>query len=250
MALRAALFILGLQLVSNDINSQLKVTPLKLERYNEVYYSFPLVQSAKPRVGQKINAYLQKELLYNDTILTDKDSVFQKSRYINGDSTWQSGYSAMSYEIEVNNTKVLSISFELESTGAYTDNYQMYYNFKVETGALVTAKDLFTPAGIVEIKRALKKERQKRIREWIKEMDTTYNMEDSREYVNERFADCNKDASVDNFLIKKNSIVFAKASCFPHAGMSYETDLDIQLAFTKIQQLLSANGKKLLLQKN
>src|SRR5438045_6401506 len=138
MTFRSILFILALQLVNNNLNAQLTVTTLKLCRDNEDSYSFPLVHSVNPRVAQKINYYLQKEMLFNDTILTDTNSVIEKSRFIDGpDSLWQSGLTSMGYEIEVNSPQVFSLSFEFETMGAYPENYTRYYNFRTQTGALL-----------------------------------------------------------------------------------------------------------------
>ncbi len=251
MGLRSALFVMILQLGGAIANCQLKITSLNLKEDQVNSYSFPVFHSYNARAAQKINAYLQKEVLYNDTILTDTQLVFRKSRYINSDdSSWQPGYSALDYRTELNNQSVLSLSFELETTGAYTYYNTLYYNFEVETGLHLRVGDLFTPAGIVEIKKLLRRERQKRIQAWMKEMDTTYNIEDNREHLQERFAECNADADEDNFLLKEKSIVFAKGHCFSHLGMAYETDLDVEMTLANIQKWLSSNGKKLLLQKH
>ncbi|TMI69571.1 MAG: hypothetical protein E6H09_19205 [Bacteroidetes bacterium] len=251
MIFRSILFVLAWQLVNNNLNAQLTVTTLKLVRDNEESYSFPLVHSLNSRAAQKINYYLQKEMLLNDTILTDTNSVFEKSRFIDGtDSLWQSGLTSMGYEIEVNSPQVFSLSFEFETMGAYPENYTRYYNFHAQTGARLVAKDLFTPGGIVELKKTLKKKRQKRINEWRKEMDTTYNVENDVEYIKETFRECNAEADEDNFIIMKNVIVFAKDYCFPHVARPYDISLDVEFAFRKIERFLSSNGKMLLLQKH
>jgi hypothetical protein len=133
--------------------------------------------------------------------------------------------------------------------GAYPESYQTYYNFQVKTGASISAKDLFTPGGIAELKKIIIKGRQKLIDEWMKEVDTTDYMKDDREYIKETLGNCNEEADEDNFVIGQSSIVFVKDHCFPHVSRPYDIGLDIELSFRKIEHLLSANGKKLLLQK-
>ena len=251
MTLRTVLFILVLQLGTNDINSQLKVTRIKLDRPNEESFSFPLIHSTNVQVANKINGYLQKELLENETILTNAKSIFEKSRFISGDdSLWRSGYTSMDYGIEVSNTRVLSLSFQFETMGAYPESYQSYYSFQVQTGAHISAKDLFTPGAITELKKTIIKRRQKLIDEWMKEVDTTAEMKDDREYIKETLSNCNEEADEDNFIIEQNSIVFVKDHCFPHMARPYDIGLNIEMFFVKIERLLSTNGKNLLLQKH
>jgi hypothetical protein len=230
---------------------QVNVTALELGRDNQwLSYSFPLVHCSNKQAEQKINYYLQNKTLDNETILTDTNTVFRRSRYISQDSVYQSGYSEISFTVEVNNSRILSLVFQLESTGAYSTDFPAYYNFNGQTGAALSAKDLFTPAGIVEIKKLLIKERKKRIVQWMKEMDTTYNIKEEYEEINETFRQCNSEADENNFLVKSKSILFCKEYCFPHVSRPYDTDLDVEMTYKMINKYLSNNGKRLLLQTN
>jgi hypothetical protein len=248
MSLRPVLFILLLQIACGDADSQLKVTTLRLGRDNGLAYLFPLVRAGNKQAEQKINVFLQRQLLENETVLTDTNKVFEKTRYIETDSVHQSGYTSINYAVGVNNSKVLSVAFETLIMGAYEYEFVAYYNFSVGSGTVITAKDLFGPKGIVAVKEILISKRKKLISEWLKEADTLYGKDDLV-LMEERFGECNAEADENDFLIKAGSIFFHKRPCFSHAGMHRETDLNIEFNFADINKYLSDNGKRLLLQK-
>lgn len=233
-----------------DIQSQLKISPLELHPPDDwLSYSFPFVYADKKEVADKINKHLQSSILYNDSVSTDTNTVFDNSKYTgytNEDSTGQSGYTSVAYTIELNNRRILSISFDMETMGAYSENHRQYFNFFSNTGNIITARDLFTPEGIEEIKKLLLKEREKRIAEWRHEMDTMYNTSDNSAWISETFAECNRDAEENNFIIKKGQLVFWKEYCFSHATRPYDTDLDVALSYNELAKFLSRKGRKLL----
>jgi hypothetical protein len=251
MQFRVWSFLLLMQFTQNILCAQTRVTALDLRKDTWLSYSFPFVHSSNKAVAFKINSYLQSTILENEVIITDTNKVFEKTRYIGGsDSNSQSGYSIISYKVELNNPAVLSFTFQMESTGAYSEGYPMYVNFSNRTGELLTAKDLFTPQGIAEIKKRVIKSRRSRIINWIREMDQEYNNRKDSAWVNETFRECNATMNENDFLIKPGTISFYKEYCFSHAARPYDTDLDIVFSYKAITPWLSDKGKKMLFQKN
>jgi hypothetical protein len=196
-------------------------------------------------VAQKINKLLQKDLLDNETIIKDSNKIFAASRYT---SEEQSGYSAINYTIAVNNARLLSLKFELESTGAYSTNYPAYYIFDNHTGEVITGKAIFNQAGLQIIKARLLKERNKRVTQHIKDLQGEMEMEEDSIYIPETFKECLNDAEGDaqKIFIKARSILFYKEFCFPHILQPYEADLDMEISIKELTPYLSAYGKKLL----
>jgi hypothetical protein len=229
--------------------AQVNVSPITLNK-GMIYlsYRFPFIQSRQSLVAQKINKLLQKDLLDNETILTDSNKIFAVSRYILEDSTWQSGYSAIDYTVAVNNPRLLSIQFELESTGAYSTNYNSYYNFDNRTGELVTAKAIFTAAGLKILQARLLQKRKLRVAQRIKDLKNEMEMDEDSGYIPETFKECLEDAAGDakKIFIKARSIVFYKEYCFPHMGLALEADLDVEISMRALRPYLSAYGKRLL----
>ena len=234
-------------LFGNNLQSQVIISSLKLHSSADwLSYSFPLVHTKEKVVADRINKHLQSTILNNDSISADTNVVFSNSkyiRYINEDSTGQSGYTSIAYTAELNNSKILSLSFNIETMGAYPENHQEYFNFFSATGNIITTKDLFTPEGMDEIKKLLLKEREKRIAEWTNEIDAE---KDDSVWIREIFADCNKDAELKDFIIKKGQLVFSKEYCFPHFARPFDTDLDVSFSYTELAKFLSRKGKRLL----
>jgi hypothetical protein len=229
--------------------AQVVVSPITLNQGKDwLTYRFPFIQSKQPLVAQKINQFLQKDLLDNPSIITDSNKIFAVSRYISEDSNGQSGYSAIDYTVSVNNTRLLSIQFDLESTGAYSTNYPAYYNFDNRTGEVITGKTIFTPAGLQILKARLLKERNKQVAQHIKDLKGEMEMEEDSVYIPETFKECLKYAEGDaqKIFIKARSIVFYKEFCFPHMLQPYEADLDVEIPIQELTPYLSAYGKKLL----
>src|ERR1041385_8874261 len=129
--------------------AQVKITSLGLKDSNDSKddFLFPFVTYQNRSIAHKINSYLQKEILDNDRVETVPKRLFA-SRYIENDTVQQSGPSRIGYKIIVNNKKIVTFEFEIESTGAYSEYYSEYFNFNLEDGNLITSKSIFTSAGL------------------------------------------------------------------------------------------------------
>jgi hypothetical protein len=228
--------------------SQFKVSAITYSNQKDHNkFSFPLVQGSNKTVTEKINHFLQSEILECTTKEVSQKKLFDKIRYISGDdSLSQSGYNSISYEVIQNTQHLFSLAFELEGTGAYTTYWRQYFNFETQTGKLITAESLFTKSGLEKVQTLLTKKRDTLIKEWIAEMDTSYegSIGDSI-WIRETFDNCNKDADINNLSISKTFILFHKGTCFPHVAGPYETDLDIKLSIKYLLPYLSPTGRKL-----
>lgn len=242
------LLLLILTLISQ---AQVKITSItrRESKSSWLSYSFPLIRHSNPTVAKKINSYLQKEILDNPKIETSANKIFEHSRYINNDSVHQSGLSEISFSVEVNNPRMLSLSFQIEGTGAYSETYPLYYNFDLSTGGLIETKKLLTAAGMVHVQKLLVEKRKRRIDEAIREntpsISDSASVEDSS-WISERYSECNKEPGAENILIKKNSILFYKGYCFPHVARPFDTNLDIDLSFIDLRKYFTNYANALL----
>lgn len=213
----------------------------------------PVFISNNKVIDKKINDYLQEEILSTTTTKTPEKKIFDEIKFIesNDDSIGQSGYTDMSYTIEINNANILSIFFEIESMGAYPEYYKEYFGFDSKSGEVLTAKALFTEEGLTEIKKILIGERYKRIKErisGIKADDEKQFIEDSA-FIIENFTKCNAEPEEENIFISKEGITFYKEGCFPHAWRPYNADLDIAFSNKEIEKYLSDFGKRIIIYK-
>jgi hypothetical protein len=225
--------------------AQFTITPVKGKAGTPADdLSYPRVGANKTRVAAKIDSTLQLEILSNEKVITDPKKIFNNTVYIREpDSLAQSGHTSIDYEILLNNNRVLSIKFNLESMGAYPENYVRYFCFDAQTGDALTEKDLFTVEGLKYLQSHLRSERANRIKELL--MGESPNVEDSA-FARERYEECNSDAGSGHFVIREQNILFYKEYCFPHAWRPWDTDLDVPIDYQVIKKHLTSRGKKLL----
>src|SRR5688572_12760823 len=212
---------------------------------------FPVFISGTKAVAKKINDLLQMDFFGTTTATNPGSKLFDDSRFIAGDTISQTGYTAISYKIELNNKRILSVLFEVEAMGAYPTYFKRYFSFNSGDGRLISADTLFTKEGIDWIRKTLVDKRSKEIKQWIgelKEDDNAMYNEDSS-FIADNFAKCNAEAHENSMFIGKSKILFYKEDCFPHAWGPYETSLDIEFTQKELEKHLSDYGKKMLFTK-
>lgn len=205
---------------------------------------FPYIKSTNPKTAKAINTYLQAKMLDNSTVISSPHRIFFNRQYINTDTLSQSGYSELSYKVVMNTSRVLSLQFDVEATGAYSYNYNEYYSFNTETGKAITTVAIFNAEGLEYLRKHLVKERKRRYEKFIKEDGG--DIKDSA-FIRETYLECNKSADVDKIFVLPKSIMFYKDHCFPHHSLPYEIDLDITIPVKQLEKYLTEYGKKLLL---
>lgn len=234
-----SLCIILASLTCYTVNAQVQITTLT----DKNDHLFPLVYSKNTAIAKNINSYLQSDLLSNEKIETSPHTVFENAKYISTDSNQQAGYTSISYKVEMNNAQVLSLSFDIETMGAYPDHYNKYYNFNLQTGKLIVAKELFTSAGLNYLKKFLSNERKRRINQFL---SGKYPLSEDSTFIIDTYKECNRHADLNNLSITAYEIVFYKEYCFPHVARSYDTDLNVTCKIKQLEKYLTVPGKKLL----
>jgi hypothetical protein len=205
--------------------------------------AFPLIHSPKTNIAQQINSTLQSRILENPGIQTDSHKAFANAKYIVSKHSIQSGYTDIRYRVLVNNPRVLSLAFELETMGAYPDSYRDYLSFDLQTGTLITAPHLFSVEGCTYLRKYLVAEREKRIKKY--QASVKPEAEDAAA-LEQMYAECNQYPDENNLMILTGNILFFKASCVPHAWAPYDTNLDIVISIKQLEAYLTDTGKALL----
>jgi hypothetical protein len=132
-------------------------------------FSFPIVSGRNgSSASKKINQLLQiseLEILRKSS----GQNIFKKiSTNNNG---LYGGKVAISYAIQTNSGKLLSIKFNQASCGMTCHYWVRYYNFNAQNGELIQLKDMFTEAGYKEFYKKIAQKRIKQLREEIKKLD-------------------------------------------------------------------------------
>lgn len=230
------------------VSAQFKVRELKENSDpKSARLVFPVFTSKNKIADKKINEFLQTEILFTSTLKTPGKKLFEEAKYISGEPG-QSGYTSMSYTIEVNNASMLSIFLEIETMGAYPEYYKRYFNFNSKNGDPLSTNQIFTGRGMAQIRKIIIGEREKRIKGWVSELkadDEKLFAEDSV-FIVETFAKCNGETDEENFFISRGDVLFYKEVCFPHAWRPYDTDLNIIFSFKDVEKHLSDFGKQIL----
>jgi len=213
--------------------------------------TFPVFIGTDKSAEKEINEYLQTEFFETTMYQTGEPNIFDESRFISDDTQSQTGYTAISYHVELNTPEILSVTFEIEGMGAYPTFHKRYFSFYSKTGRLISAEKIFTTEGLKTIVDILISSRKNKIQRWIKELKiingASYTEDSS--FIDEKFAQCNEEADENSMYVGKESILFYKNDCFPHAWGPFEINLDIKLSFKKLENYLSSFGKKLLFTK-
>lgn len=227
------------------VYAQFTITPISLRKSpgsTWLSYRFPLVHGTNKTAAQNINSILQNEILENKRTISDSNKIFEESRYINNDSVHQSGYSEIDYEVLLNNSRVLSIEVDVESTGAYSTTFPMYFSFDSKTGKRLSFSAIFNPAARQVLSERLLKERKKRVIESIKE---DYADSEDSTYIMETYEKCLAEDDIEKIYVKAASLVFYKEYCFPHAARPYDIDLDVEIPLKELRSLLTPYGKRI-----
>lgn len=246
--MRKGFVFVAILLLQHTVNAQVDIIPLHHHSDGRRTHSFPLIKAPDRTIADKINATLQSEILNDDEVITDTARLFEKTMYISTGPNARPGLSAIDFDVKLNTPFVLTIIFTLEGTGAYTSYSTKYFTFDTKTGELLSIKNFMNATGVEVIGRRLIKEREKRIADWKDEMKKDYpGYKEDAAMINEAFNKCNSEAEVNNFFIEKDSILFYKEPCFPHAARPYDTNLDIRISFKELSKYFTEAGEKRLL---
>lgn len=212
---------------------------------------FPFFYNINKAASKKINEFLQKNFFETTIYQTPELKLFDESRFFQNDSNSQSGYTSITYKVKLNNSKVLSVAFEVESMGAYPTYYQRYFSFSAKTGNILSPDSLFGKDQVDFLQKYLIAKRKAEIKKWIDELrnDGGSVFKEDSSFIFETFNDCNAEADLKNLFITSDKVLFYKEDCFPHAWMPLNTNLDIEFMYKDLERYLSVFGKKLLLTK-
>jgi hypothetical protein len=114
---------------------------------------FPIIKyKVNTKVEDKINILLQIENL-NHLPNKFKNNPFEKVVYdlesINGSTQFYA------YKKNITPKNILSLMINGESTGAYSEGFEIYYNFDLRSGKKIILNDFMTEIGIKEITKKL-----------------------------------------------------------------------------------------------
>jgi hypothetical protein len=123
--------------------------------------TMPLVQLPDAAVAARINDRLFIGQLNS---LAPRASA---TRVTAADGAAITGLASQRFTLSRNDGKLLTVAFDNEGCGAYCEGYSVAYSFDVATGALLTAGNLFTPAGMLAASQRMRTEQVARYRQQV-----------------------------------------------------------------------------------
>lgn len=205
---------------------------------------FPIAATKTKKVADRVNQHLQEDMLMNASIILDS-TAFDLSAFRQTDSSFQAGYTFMSYETGVNTASVWSVNFLVETMGAYPSGFIRYYNFNLNDGSIITIDQILDKKGKDDISKHLMKLREKKLENHLKEIKSETDAE-TFEYVKKSLADCNSDSDVSKFYLQAEGIIFYKDECLPHAVTAFEAPLNILIPYSQLSKNLTPLAKKII----
>jgi hypothetical protein len=123
--------------------------------------NFPFVVSGNKTVDNRVNTMLHMSLL---NTLPPK-SINEKNTILK-----QVDASEISFEkpILINKKRVLGFNFNLESCGAYCENYDMNFYFDTRNGRLITEGEIFNLKTIPQLANIINKENNNTVKRFLK----------------------------------------------------------------------------------
>lgn len=188
--------------------------------------TYPRVKAATPAISRKIENILSYEKVFEFTL---KEEM--------GELQW---LEEASYDVNYNANSILSISLQIEGSGAYPSASTRYLVINTATGTRVRPADVFTNTGellakLVKIKDGLVAKALVDIKNdpEMKEEDLAALFKDSEEY---------HKVTLDQFEVDEGGITFYHEYGFPHVAKAMEPDGDFFLTWAELKPYIKTGG--------
>jgi hypothetical protein len=204
---------------------------------NNSGFSFPIFSFGNAfSVSKKINQLLQISEL--EVLKKSPDQNIFKKISTNNNGLY-GGKVSISYAIQTNSNKLLSMKFDQASCGMTCHYWVRYYNFNAQNGELLQLKDMFTEAGYREFYKKIAEKRIKQLREEIKKLDKA-EQADFKE-IESYYGD----DDLNDFYIKNGNIYIDGDNSF-HKNLKF-SGVETVCMFTaaEFKRFLNVNGKSI-----
>jgi hypothetical protein len=200
-------------------------------------FSFPIFSDRNAfSVSKKINQLLQISEL--EILREFPDQNIFKKISTNKDGLY-GGKVSISYAIQANTSKLLSIKFDQASCGMTCHYWVRYYNFNAQNGDLLQLKDMFTEAGYHEFYKKIAQKRIKELRREIKKLDKEAQA-DFKE-IETYYAD----DDLNDFYIKNGNLYIDGDNSF-HKNLKFSgIETVCMFRSAEFKKFLNANGKSI-----
>jgi hypothetical protein len=213
-----------------------------------VELKFPVVMLPDSVISERINAYLQINMLYQTTVKAPGSKVFSRIKW----TPQQSGLDELDYTVLMNNGKILSFLFDGEGMGAHPSPFQTYYQFDMQSGYPILAEQLFTQEGLLRLDEDIRGKRNILISKHMKELPNDTAKDDALdssdlEFIKVSLNGCDTGEEHSHLSIVETGLEFHTGQCLPHLIEGADEDLVVRYSPQQLGTWLSDYGNDLIL---
>ena len=228
--------------------SSIRMKPLQ-EKYNvdSATIVYPIVKIRNATAQEKINNSIRAVLLSN---INDEDSVSSIDLAIK--SYVNDGLVSLSYKPLFNDNSILSLQFFMEAVGAYLTSWQVHLNFDLNTGGLITLKNIIKEEKFNVFKQFIfhrklnfLKKYKIEIKNWLAKKEIT--KEDYMSALREVNSYCSDSVSLQKFILTKSYIEIFDNCEFPHVIMGLGPAYELKFKLPSIKSYIKEDFYKKLI---
>lgn len=244
------------------VAAELRLENLEAKRSDWETYRFPVLQGDNLAV-RRINTYLQANML-EGLPGRFEHSPFERIWPKKG-KIW--GTNSLDYQIDTEQPGFLSLTISGEYTGAYTSMGYFTYLFDLARGQPIGLNQLFTSAGLQRLGERIRRERSKRIEDYLAGIpvpgghtdelvslspdDHDERSDEQRDMYRQCLPSRSKaDLSYDRLQLGKQQLTLTAGGCAPHVARALDDlgDFVNSVPYAELAPDLSPYGRCLLLE--
>ncbi len=193
--------------------------------YKQATVKVPTItHGPNPMVLKRVQTAIAPKQVLGES-LQELESEFQQSGAL----------SSLRYQVNYNKNSIVHLTYIKETVTAYPSTFRHYVAVDLQTGKVMTATDLFTPAGIEKMTAKINQSLQKRIQKTIAEKGTSDSDLKTR-LAGKQF----KPQNLNTFVIREKGITFIYDFDFPHVIRALAPDREFVFNYHELQPFFKA----------
>jgi hypothetical protein len=145
----------------------------------------------------------------------------------------------LTYEVNYNQDRLLSMSYQIVGVGAYVSGYTKHVAVNLETGNVIRLDDMFKPLALGMLAQRLDGRLQAEIKAKIAQIKVDDpQFSETSLFANHRF----RIRNLEKFSISAQGVTFYYDYGFPHVALAYEPSGRFLMPFSELQPSIKSAG--------
>ena len=215
--------------------SSVRLKPLK-EKYNvdSITIIYPIIKLHNKLAYEKINKIIRETLLpeYND-----EDSSIAIDSLVKLSAA--DGLTSMSYKSSFNKNGILSLQIFIDAVAAYPTSWQEELNFDINTGDLITMKNIIKPEKYKLFRQLVYQDKINAIKKYQIELKNYFSKKEfdkeTYEWASEEVKHCMDSVSFEKFILTGSALQIFDGCDFPHMIQAIGPAYDLRYKLSSIR---------------